>query len=178
MNNEISDVFSNRNKAQSCFQKMLVKYGVPYRVTGAILHREMQINELDDQILFCLVDAFSEKRINLYFSEKETNEFNEFRFPEDTIGDKITLEVVEIAQKLWSGKIEIPYLMKLRDNYVIYKGTATTIEEDGKFSYGALVKQFDNGEYTPKLLSFKIPKDVKWRYLEDDYKLLIFNQSK
>ena len=177
LNNEISDIFSDRKKTQSCFKKMLVKYGVPYRVTGAILHKEILTEDLDDTILFCLVDVFSEKRIHLYFSESETNAFNEFKFHEDTIGDKIELDVGEIAHNLWSGKIEIPYLMKLRDNYVIYRGSANPIEEDGKFSYGKLVKQFDNGEYTPELLSFKIPKNVKWKYLKDDYKLLIFNND-
>ena len=168
----------NNSKLVSSRFDELKKEGLQESNFSQFLHLREHISAASDFVLFCMCKVYYPDLVDYYFFPEEIKRYNRLKIKADKLKMPIRLEMVQINEQQWVGKITAKELLLWRNAQIInYNENAQRslrhITKNGRDFYKIALKQkavnsimelMDDDEFIPNTLTFNIPDGVKYSF--------------
>lgn len=172
------------------------KHNIPSDISFDILSLKNHASNVDDAILYSIIEAKdivnNTNTITQYFKEKEIAEYSSYQYSELKMSFPIVLNMVEISDDQWIGKINVKQLMELRNANLINYNERTqramsrsTINGEviyritiNKNAVKAITNSYESNEYIPNTITLNMGLASDYTYDEDKGKLIINSLDK
>lgn len=176
----------NKKDLKHIIDYMVNDHGFPVIETIDVVHLRQHTEDCNDRMLYWFLKNIDEKRISIYFSDKEIKEYESTTYKKESFKFPIRWDMVEVVEgSQWIGKITVKELMKLRNAQLINynERTQRTLKRvvDRDFEYyqislnrsavDAITKSFLANQYIPNTITLNLPEESDFRY--SDGKLII-----
>ena len=176
------------------YEYLKERFNIPIDISTNLIYMRMSVSEVNEFILYCLLDSFAHlqftnENIEDYFTEQEIRNFSNTKYEIDQIEFPIIIKCVQVFDDQWIGKVDSEFLMKLRQKQLVNynvntQRTMTKITRGNKELYKitlsmknikAIQKSLENNTYIPDALTLNIPldSDAIFEYDEKTNELII-----
>ena len=162
LNNKIKEFAGNSVKMQAYINAALKQHNIPIDLSAFILHGNMPVSETENEVVFALVEAIADKRLQMYFTDEEIQEYKVFKYKEETLEFPLIFNVKQTIQNTWRGTIGIDALIKIRRARIVIIETPDDQKDTMRFE--SLVSKVKDGTYRPQTICFKLQSNTKYQY--------------
>lgn len=169
-------------------------YNIPREITSDFISVRTPLEEANDFILFCLLDAIekiTEKKsvISKYFVDKEISTYSNSKFEVDKVKFPLKFKMIRIAEDQWIGSIDFKMLMKFRAAQLIHynENAQRTMQRIVKgdnefwqisrnlFAIEKISESYLKETYIPTPFTLNIPQETEFDfyYNEEECELVI-----
>lgn len=181
---ELSNIFnyvaSKKQRLQKDTRSLREKFDIPIAVSSDYLTGRISIRTAEDYLLFILA-KFYKIKVEEYFSIAEIARYQDAKYMEDEDIFPIKLNMIQISDDQWIGRIEVKEIMRLRDCQMInynenIQRTLRKTKRGGIEGYTINVNKvavkniqtaFEDGLYIPNTITLNMPDDVVYTYDEE-----------
>lgn len=171
------------------------KYNIPRELSSDLICFRMTFSEVSEFVLFCMLDGINKilnykKKVESYYTSQEINKYRNSRYKQSKIKFPIKLKMIQVDEDQWIGKIDVKFLMKLRDAQMInYNANAQRtmqriIRGDkeiykislNKDAVKSINESMVNGTFISNTITLNIPLedyDAQFHYDESNMELVI-----
>lgn len=201
--NELEEYLSNvcmnialdAEKCNEIYDYLKDKYDVPREITSDLICFRMTFSEASEFILFCLLDGINslttnKKKVEVFYTTQEIKKYSKAKYKVNKIKFPLRFKMIKIEEDQWVGKIDIKFLMQLRDaqmiNYNInaQRTMQRVIKGDkeiykinlNKEATTSIRKSMEAGTFIPNTLTLNIPQedyDASFYYDDENMELVI-----
>lgn len=172
------EIAIDSEKCNELYNYVKDKYQIPRGIISDLVCFRMTFTEASEYVLFCLLDGLNHlasyyRSVEYYYSPQEINEYSKSKFKLNKINFPLRFKMVQIEDDQWVGKVDVHFLMQLRDaqliNYnVNAQRTMQKIIRGDKEIYkislnknavASIQKSMEAGTFIPNTLTLNIPQE-------------------
>lgn len=171
----IVELIQKCQNIQMLFDDIEKKYKIPVSFTADIIAGRKDLGEVNDFIVFALLDILNPKKISAFFTDEEISELGKIRYETTEFSLPLIFDnMSQVASDQWVGSITARQLMRLKDAQIIRynENTQRTLRrivrgEDryyriylNKKSISEIRNLMESGVYIPDDITLNMPLDT------------------
>lgn len=181
LENKLNEILNYEvSNTKKVFQRFteLKELGLNESSFSRYLHLRDNISSASDYILYCLCSVYFPKEVKDYFLSKEIKQYTKIKIEDPKLNSPIQLNVIQISDSQWIGKISARELLLWRNSSVINynenaQRTMRKIIRRGQEIFqitlnnkavDSVMNLMENDAFIPNTLTFNIPPDVNYDY--------------